>query len=55
MHSREPLEQVDSAMRGRNLKGGRSRKQSEQAKLVKSPTHPLPLIPGGITCDLCWA
>ena len=36
MHSREPLEQVDSAMRGRNLKVGRSRKQSKQAKLEKS-------------------
>ena len=36
MRSREPLEQVGSATRGRNLKVGRSRKQSEQAKLKKS-------------------
>ena len=35
MRSREPLEQVDSATRGRNLKVGRSRKQSKQAKLEK--------------------
>ena len=36
MHSRKPLEHVDSDMMGRNLKVGRSRSQSEQAKLEKS-------------------